>query len=223
MQDRSDYKKTWQALAREPGNAKDAGAYTIDEVHLEVTGSDTVALLERLAGIENTDVVLEIGCGVGRVGKILAPLCRQWIGTDISASMLAHAERRLAGLPNVRLVELSGDALKEIPAETVDLIYCTDVFMHLFEWDRYRYVSDALRVLKPGGRIFYDNLDIASSHGWKAFMACCAYDPLHRPAHLCMTSSADELLTYARRAGFDHVQAHRWADAWVGIVASKPR
>jgi cyclopropane fatty-acyl-phospholipid synthase-like methyltransferase len=99
MQNRSDYKATWQALARSPELAKRAGAFTIDEDQLAVTGAETVALLKRLVGVETKDVVLEIGCGVGRVGKVLAPFCSQWIGADISRNMLAKAKERLKGLP----------------------------------------------------------------------------------------------------------------------------
>ena len=47
---------------------------------------------------------------------------------------------------------------------------CTVVFMHLYEWDRYRYVQEAMRVLKPRGRCSFDTVDIASSHGWRVFI-----------------------------------------------------
>jgi ubiquinone/menaquinone biosynthesis C-methylase UbiE len=204
MQDRSDYKTTWQQLARSADDAKKYVAGTADEEHFAIT-----------------DVILEVGCGVGRVGKFLAPICREWIGTDISANMLGFARQRLQGLENVKLVELSGSALKEIPSESVDVVYCTVVFMHLFEWDRYRYVHDAHRVLRPGGRIFYDNVDIISPYGKVIFDYALSLDPMARPAFLSMTSTGDELETYARWAGFTDIQVHRWDDAWVGIAAIK--
>ncbi len=43
--------------------------------------------------IAEDDDVLEIGCGVGRVGVALAPCCDQWIGADISSQMLEHAKK----------------------------------------------------------------------------------------------------------------------------------
>jgi SAM-dependent methyltransferase len=221
MSNRSNYKATWQELSKSVDDAKRFVAGTEDEKHFEVTGLHTVDILSRFVGIKPTDTVLEIGCGVGRVGKVLAPRCKEWIGTDISGNMLEHARRRLEGLGNVRFVELSGQALKEIRDASVDLVYCTVVFMHLFEWDRYRYVQDAHRVLRPGGRGFFDNVDIASGHGWKVFTDAVVLDPAKRPAHLAMTSSGDELSTYARRAGFQDVQIHRWDDAWVGVVGTK--
>jgi SAM-dependent methyltransferase len=135
--------------------------------------------------------------------------------------MLAHARRRLGTLPNVQLVELTGHGLDGLENNSIDVVYCTVVFMHLLEWDRYRYVLDAFRVLRPGGRCFFDNADIASPHGWDLFMQSFQIEPGKRAPNLSMVSSGDELFTYASRAGFDRVQVHRWDDAWVGVVGTK--
>jgi SAM-dependent methyltransferase len=219
--ERSDYKGTWQQLSTTERDAKSFVSGTADEAHFTTSARETVQLLESFVGIRKTDVFLEIGCGVGRVGRALAPLCAKWIGTDISGNMVAHARRRLQDLPNVEVLELSGAALKEIPSASVDVVYCTVVFMHLYEWDRCRYVYDAFRVLKPGGRVFYDNVDVASAHGKRMFDDALAIDPLHRPAYMSMTSSGDELEAYARWAGFSEIRVHRWHDAWVGVAAVK--
>lgn len=218
---RSDYKSTWQGLSSTESAAKSFVSGTDDETHFTTSGLATVDLLREYVGIHPTDVFLEIGCGVGRVGRALAPLCKTWIGTDISGNMVAHARRRLRDLANVQVVELSGVALKEIPSESVDVVYSTVVFMHLYEWDRCRYVYDAYRVLRPGGRVFYDNVDVASSHGKRMFDEALAVDPSSRPAYMSMTSSGDELEAYARWAGFEGIRVHRWHDAWVGVSAVK--
>lgn len=219
--DRSNYKGTWQGLSSTETDAKRFVSGTADEAHFTSSGAATVELLRSFVGIYPTDTFLEIGCGVGRVGRALAPLCKTWIGTDISANMVAHARRRLQDLPNVQVTELSGAALKEIPSDSVDVVYSTVVFMHLYEWDRCRYVYDAFRVLKPGGRIFYDNVDVASSHGKRMFDEALAVEPSNRPAYMSMTSSGDELEAYARWAGFHDIKVHRWHDAWVGVSAVK--
>lgn len=222
LPDRSDYKRTWEQLSGTSDEAKMFVAGYTDEEQLTLTGTYTVELLERLVGIRPTDVVLEIGCGIGRVGKLLAPKCRQWIGTDISGNMVRHARQRLGDLPNVTFVELGRLGLHEIPDESIDVVYCTVVFMHLYEWDRYAYVKEAFRVLKTGGRAFFDNVDITSPHGWKVFTDSAAFDVNNRPAQIGMTSSGDELLTYGQKAGFADVRIHRWVDAWVGVTGVKP-
>jgi hypothetical protein len=75
--------------------------------------------------------------------------------------------------------------------------------------------------LRSGGRCFFDNVDITSGHGWEIFMQGCEVQPQERRAHISMTSSGDELLTYVQRAGFTETEIHRWDDAWVGAVGVK--
>lgn len=173
------------------------------------------------AGLRPDDVILEIGCGVGRVGSVLAPRCKHWIGADISGNMIAHARERMRTLGNVTLVELATVGLAEIPDASVDLAYCTVVFMHLYEWDRWQYVKEAHRVLRPGGRCYFDNMSIGSEHGWQMFLAGAAWPLDRRPAHLSMISSGEELDAYARRAGFADVRVHRFDEGWVAVTGTK--
>jgi ubiquinone/menaquinone biosynthesis C-methylase UbiE len=218
---RSDYKTVWDGLAAREADARMFVASSVDEGDLARSAQSTLSVLDRTVRVGPDDTVLEIGCGIGRVGALLAPRCRSWIGADISGNMLRHAAARLKAHDNVRLVELSRVGLAEIADATVDVVYCTVVFMHLYEWDRYRYVQEAHRVLRPGGRCYFDNVDIASSHGWKVFLDSASYAPRERPAFLPMTSSADELHTYVLRAGFERIAVHRWDDAWVAVSAVK--
>ena len=222
LKDRSNYKATWQQLTPTYDHAKIAvTGHSHPEDEFDRSGGLTVDFLGRFVGINSSDIVLEIGCGVGRVGKILSPRCLRWIGTDISGHMLQYAAERLKGLKNVELIELSTVGLKEVSDNSVDVVYCTVVCMHLYEWDRYKYVQEAFRVLRPGGRCFFDNVDITSSQGWKLFMDGVAFDIDKRPAHLSMVSTGEELQTYALRAGFKDVKVHRWDDTWVGVTGIK--
>ena len=70
---RSAYKQTWQHLSTSETDAKMYVASTVDEDEFRRSAVYTVATLERLVGVRPDDVVLEIGCGVGRVGAALAP------------------------------------------------------------------------------------------------------------------------------------------------------
>lgn len=222
MQDRSDYKSTWEALAPNEQQARMFVAGHTDDAEWDRSAGITHGILEEFVEIRPDDVILEIGCGIGRVGKVLSPLCTRWIGADISSGMLTCARDYLKDLPNIDLVELHRVGLDPIPDNSIDLVYCTVVFMHLLEWDRYRYVQEALRVLKPGGRCYFDNIDILSDHGWEVFEAGAAFPPEQRPAQISMTSSGDELETYGRRAGFADIQIRRWGGAWVTLTGKKP-
>jgi ubiquinone/menaquinone biosynthesis C-methylase UbiE len=218
MATRADYKGTWDGLANTRENAFYYVGGTTDEATLDATAIHALNVLRATAGLQATDQILEIGCGVGRVGKALAPLVRSWTGCDASAQMVEYARTRLAHLPNVSLIEISGHDLKPIADSSLDVVYSTVVFMHLDEWDRYNYVCEAFRVLRPGGRFWCDNTNLCSDEGWKIFEEHrLAYAPAARPTHISKSSTPQELSTYLNRAGFTQVQTrarHLWVDAW---------
>lgn len=219
---RSAYKDVWNRQAQDADIATLAVAGYIDEPSLDASARDTLRILSDTVGYGPNDIVLEIGCGIGRVGKALSPHCLHWIGTDISGHMLEHARRRLVACPNVSLIELGEVGLREIPDDTIDLVYCTVVLMHLYEWDRYRYVQEAFRVLRPGGRCYFDNMDITSAPGWQMFEDSLRFPAEKRPAQLSSISTGEELQAYATRAGFAEIKVHRLPQGWVAISGVKP-
>jgi SAM-dependent methyltransferase len=218
---RSEYKKVWSALSTTEDQAKLHVIGVTDEAALQSTAHETLRFLQESVGIRNNDVVLEIGCGVGRVGKVVAPLCRKWIGCDIASNMLSLAANRLKHLSNVELKEISGYDLSGVADASVDVVYCTVVFMHLESWDRYNYVLEAFRVLRPNGRIYVDNINLCSNGGWKVFETHRAFSPTNRPPHMTQNSTPQEIETYLRRAGFAEVQI-RTDDDWIRASGVKP-
>jgi ubiquinone/menaquinone biosynthesis C-methylase UbiE len=219
---RSNYKDVWNSQAQDHGIAKLAVAGHLDEAGLAHTAEESIAHLRDTIGVHPLDLILEIGCGIGRVGKPLSRECLHWFGTDISGEMLKHAARRLRDCPNVTFVELSTVGLGEFYDSTLDVVYCTVVFMHLLEWDRYRYVQEAYRVLRPGGRIFVDNIPHDTKHGWQVFTESAAYTLDTRPAHISMTSSREELQTFLLKAGFEQVRIHDLSNGRIAATGHKP-
>lgn len=219
---RSRYKDVWDNQAKDLAIAQLAVAGHTDEATFEATAHDTITSLQQTIGLTRHDIILEIGCGVGRVGKVLAPQCLHWIGTDISGEMLRHAARRLDGISNISLIELSDVGLREIYDNTLDVVYCTIVFMHLYEWDRFKYVQEAFRTLRPGGRCFFDNVALHTQAGWEMFIAGCQYPLDRRPAHLSMCSTREELTIYLQRAGFLNIQIHEFPNGRVAATGEKP-
>ena len=215
--DRSDYKTVWDRLAETEDSAKQHVTGSADEDEHRATGEETKRVLEETVGIKPEDVVLEIGCGVGRVGTVVAPVCGKWIGCDVSANMIAHSRRRLRAHANIELVETSGYDLAQISDRSVDVVYCTVVFMHLDEWDRYSYVLEAHRVLHPGGRIFVDNFNLLSDEGWKVFESSRAIPAAARPPQIGKASTPQEIEVYLRRAGFREINLREngtWIQGW---------
>jgi SAM-dependent methyltransferase len=98
--------------------------------------------------------IVEIGCGIGAVIKrILAahPAATVW-GVDISAAMISEAKKLLGNDPRVHLHVTLDGRLGTIPDQSIDLVVCTGVFIHIMDIGVVRsYLSEASRVLKPGG------------------------------------------------------------------------
>lgn len=218
---RSDYKSTWTAVSKTLSNARMSVAFTEDERELDRSGAATTQFLLENVGIGSDDVVLEIGCGVARVGKHLAPRCRRWIGADVSPNMVRFAAENLRGLDNVETVELSGYDLSPIASETIDVVYCTVVFPHLSQWDRYSYVEEAFRVLRPGGKLYVDNVNLCSESGWRIFQEHRRIPPLERIPEIGECSTPQELIEYLRRAGFESVQS-KPGDELIAVWGRKP-
>lgn len=106
-------------------------------------------LLEMQPGPE--DVVLDIGCGVGRLLKALAPQTGGLVGIDVSSEMIALATKNLEGI-DVTLHVGSGTGLQPVEDASVDGIISLVVFQHIPDPQiTLGYIRDMGRVLKPGG------------------------------------------------------------------------
>src|SRR6266542_1783228 len=98
-----DYKQIWDNLSTNSDDASFHVCCVKDEDEIRRNGAITAAFLREVLRIEPTDKVLEIGCGVARIGRELAPFCGEWHGSDISGNMIAYAKERTQALPNVYL------------------------------------------------------------------------------------------------------------------------
>lgn len=96
--------------------------------------------------------LLDIGCGQGRLLKLLASRAKRVVGVDIDsdARRLARAELLVAGSPNCSLRQ--GDMYSlPFPDDEFDTIILDDV---LDDADRpIDAIDESLRLLKPGGRV----------------------------------------------------------------------
>ncbi len=218
---RSAYKEVWNNLATDFSGAMLSVMGAADEEKFRISGRSSALLLSQLLAIKPTDTVLEIGCGVGRIGRELAPQCLHWIGCDISSQMLHHAKHFLKEYKNIDLVELSRSDLSPIPSNSVDVVYCSVVFMHLDEWDRFSYIKEAFRVLRPGGRCYVDNLNLSGSDTWKIFLQLAALSPTDRPSNISQCSTSEELRVYFERSGFTAIKVTP-GDHFVTAVGRKP-
>ena len=218
---RTAYGQVWDEISQTEEAARVAVSGTADGDEWARSGEATAGDVRTLAAITTADDVLEVGCGAGRVGRYLAPACRHWTGGDVSPNMLHFAATALADLPNVSTVALNGFDLTGVADRSLDVVYCTGVFMHLDEWERFRYVLDARRVLRPGGRVYVDNFNLLEPEGWALFLEHFRMDPSKRPANVSRHSTPAELEAYVTHAGFTDVKV-RTGGLWVTVVGQVP-
>ena len=219
---RGSYKDVWNDASSQRGTAMAMVAGTEDTEDFVNSGELTAATLIEVLQIQPGDTVLEVGCGLGRIGKFIAPKCNRWIGSDISGNMLSRANEFLGGIENVELLELNQPGLQQFEDASIDKLYCSAVLMHLDEWDRYNYIAEAFRVLRPGGITYFDNINLMGDHGWHLFSELAKLDPASRPAAASKASTPDELLTYMSRAGFAEIEL-RPGPHFMAIAGSKPQ
>lgn len=104
--------------------------------------------------ISASSVVLDLGCGIGRVARYVAPLCATIWAVDASETMLSHARSRLAALSNVRYARCDGTRMPDVPSGSVDVAYSLLVLQHLEREDAFALLRDLRRVLRTDGRAY---------------------------------------------------------------------
>jgi SAM-dependent methyltransferase len=204
---RWNYKENWNQLSS--GSSEEARksiSGCSDDKRWDDSGINSYEYLKRTIGVEKKDIFLEIGCGSARIGKILAKHCEHWTGVDVSGEMIKYAASELANYPNISLKEISGFDLQGLNDDSFTKVYCVVVYMHLDEWERYSYVLESHRVLKEGGKLLINNVNLCSEDGWKFFEELRKIPPSERPLYISKTSTPQELTQYMKMAGFIDIE-----------------
>jgi len=115
--------------------------------------TDLGRLLEIGAvGLRPSDVVVDLGCGVGRLTRAIADRAAEVIAIDISSEMIARAAENLARLDNVELRVGDGYSLQPVPDSTIDAVISHVVFQHIPDPAiTLGYVKEIGRILRPDG------------------------------------------------------------------------
>jgi len=117
------------------------------------------------AGLGKGMKVVDFGCGVGVVTRMLAELVGpsgHVIGVDVAAAQLQEARKlcEQEGLNNVSFLEASASSTG-LPRNSFDLVYCRFLLLHLP--DPAACLREMKDVLKPDGILVVEDGDLASA------------------------------------------------------------
>ena len=164
--------RTWRDGFRRPrvstvdpltGYDRWAKAYAHEENPvLELEGRVLNRLLPDLEG----KCVLDIGCGTGRVTRILAERNAARItAVDFSINMLVQARKQLRGSDRTQLAAAEALALP-FANESFDLVTCSLMISHVEALQRF--VAELARVARPGSHLLISEFHpFGHLLGWK--------------------------------------------------------
>lgn len=166
------YRKTWVVLDV-PWSPQDASRYELtirdsladsyDTDYVTQHGPwftqlETAVLLDNL-DLRPSDVLVDVGCGTGRITTLLATRCERVIAIDRSVRSLEILNRRIeeGGFRNITTV--LADASRSLPTEIQGTrVISVQLLQHIPTLEgRTNTMKNIAQILKPGGRSFVAN------------------------------------------------------------------
>lgn len=174
-----------------------------DEEYFERTGREEADRLLPWVRAEST--VLDLGCGMGRIAKYVAPHCATLWAADVSEEMLRFAADRLSDCRNVRFAHSADSAVPEVPDGSIDFAYSVLVLQHVEREDAFLLMRDVHRMLRPGGSAFVTWPNITEPFYLDTFVKYAETGEVANPARARIYTTI-ELETVLARIGFSAVE-----------------
>src|SRR4051812_4811786 len=143
-----------------------------DRMRLELFGRRAdIALLGLL---DESWTVADLGCGTGAITQALAPFVAEVVAVDESNAMLSAARKRLHGIENI---DVRNGRLESLPLADGEVDIALLFLVLRYVADPQLVIQEAVRVLKPGGRLLvldmmpHDRQDLRQTMGhlWQGF------------------------------------------------------
>jgi 2-polyprenyl-6-hydroxyphenyl methylase/3-demethylubiquinone-9 3-methyltransferase len=109
-----------------------------------------------LSKIKKDDIVLELGCGYGRILPQIAGKASQVYGIDNSESSIELGKKFLTGYLNCTLMTMDAVHLT-FQDNTFDMVVCIQNGISAFHVDQRELIKESIRVTKQGGIVIFSS------------------------------------------------------------------
>jgi len=141
----------------------DAVAPLYDETFEDISvRADELRWLRAALSELRNPALLDVGCGTGSFLRAIEDIVAKAHGVDLSAGMVAHAQKRSAKNERLAFSKIDGPQLP-FADDSFDAVTSVLSFRYL-DWDPI--IAEILRVLKPGGRLFIIDM-VAAPVKWR--------------------------------------------------------
>jgi SAM-dependent methyltransferase len=106
-----------------------------------------------LSGVSRDDLIVEYGCGAGRILKAASAAGYRCAGVDIAPTMIEHCRTLVPDVAN-NLYCLDAEGRCELPSQSAAVVFSYAVVQHIATLSRYVLAIDEMcRILRPGGKL----------------------------------------------------------------------
>lgn len=189
---------------------------------------DKLAVSQRIIEplkITSDSVGLEIGTGMGLLTKHLAKSALAIHGCDISESFVSAAKRECSNIPNCFFNLIESCDLSGFKDEQFNFIYSNNVFIHLDFYEISSYIEQSFRLLKPGGRMYFDfaeagRVNFSTDVEFLITKQLKKNDPFHKGCVLHNCSTA--VYKFAEHVGFKVIASNHLSESYTDMLLEKP-
>jgi SAM-dependent methyltransferase len=164
-------------------------------------------------------VVLELGPGTGRYTRHVLPRCREMILVDYSKLVCDWLAEYLSGKGRVQIHLIDQPSFPDVATDSVDFAFANGVFEHIDPDETDWFLREFFRVLRPGGRLWF-NFDNFMSPGGQLWFANEQVKPGAR--RIFRFYHPDLIRRMAEMQGFQHVTVATDDSRFADFDAQKP-
>ena len=183
----------------------------------EAMGRSEAALLAHL-GLKDGQLVVDVGCGSGRLSSALAERFDiRYHGTDILEPLLDYA--RTHAPAGYRFTRVDSIAIPEA-SDSADFVTFFSVATHLLHHETFIYLEEARRVAARGGQIVLSFLEFGIPDHWRHFANSVRIHRSCVPEPINTFIERSVFPIWAEKLGLELVAVRPGDIAWIPIDES---